>query len=110
MAHQTHQACIEACNACADACDHCATACLQDQDVKRLVRCIALDMDCAAVCRLAAACMSRGSDFSAQLCTLCAQICQACGDECLKHPHDHCQACSKACLKCAEECRSMAGA
>lgn len=44
---QQHQSCIEACNDCADACDMCAAACLQEQDVKAMARCIALDIDCA---------------------------------------------------------------
>lgn len=49
MAHQMNQTCIDACNACAVACDHCAAACLQEADVKSMARCIALDMDCAAI-------------------------------------------------------------
>jgi hypothetical protein len=44
MANQIAQACLDACNACADACDRCSTACLQEQDVKMMARCIALDM------------------------------------------------------------------
>lgn len=108
MAHQKYQTCIDACNACADACDHCAASCLQEQDVKAMARCIALDMDCAAICRLAAAYMARDSDFATQLCKLCAQICQACADECGSHAMDHCQACAQACKRCADECRAMA--
>lgn len=49
MAHQQHASCIEACDQCAAACNHCSTACLQEQDVKMMARCIALDMDCAAI-------------------------------------------------------------
>ncbi len=110
MAHQQYQSCIEACNMCADACDHCATACLQEDDVKMMARCIALDIDCAAVCRLAAGYMARGSEFAQQVCRLCAEVCEACGEECAKHQHPHCQECAKACKRCAEECRRMAGA
>lgn len=106
--HQQYASCIEACNACADACDHCASACLQEQDVKMMARCIALDIDCAAICRLAAGYMARGSEFANQICRLCADVCQTCGDECAKHEHDHCQQCAEACLRCAEECRKMA--
>ena len=73
-----------------------------------MARCIALDMDCAAICRLAAGHMSRDSEFATQVCRLCADICQACGDECGKHQHDHCRACAQACRHCAEECRRMA--
>ena len=110
MAHQTYQSCVAACNACADACDHCSTACLHEDEVKKVTRCIALDMDCAAICRLASSFMSRDSDFAKPLCKLCAEICQACGDECAKHPMRHCQDCAKACHRCAAECTSMAGA
>jgi hypothetical protein len=101
-------ACIEACNMCAVACNHCAASCLNESDVKMMARCIALDIDCAQICALAAATMSRGSDHSKAICTLCADICQSCGDECAKHQMAHCQQCAKACLKCAEECRKMA--
>lgn len=110
MTTQAYTSCIEACNACADACDFCASACLKETNVQDMTKCIALDMDCAAICRLAAAFMSRGGDFAKDLCRTCAQVCQACGDECAKHDHDHCQACAKACHRCAEECREMAGA
>jgi len=58
MTPQNYQSCIAACNACADACDHCSTACLKEPDVNMMARCIALDIGCAAVCRLAAACMA----------------------------------------------------
>lgn len=108
MAHQQYASCIDACNACADACDHCATACLQEDDVKMMVRCIALDIDCAAICRLAAGAMARGSQFAQAICATCVQICQACGDECGKHQHPHCQECAQACRRCADECRRMA--
>jgi hypothetical protein len=104
----THQSCIDACNACADACDHCASACLQEQDPKMMVRCIAIDMDCAAACRLAAGMMARDSTFAGQACKLCSEICQACAHECARHSMGHCQQCAQACRRCAEECRKMA--
>jgi hypothetical protein len=110
MAHHQHQSCIDACNACADACDHCSTACLKEPNVKDMAQCIRLDMDCAAICRLAASYMARGSDFAKQVCALCADICEACGKECAKHQHQHCQECAKACQQCADECRRMAAA
>lgn len=73
-----------------------------------MARCIALDMDCAEICALAAAFMARGSDNARALCGLCAEVCQACGDECGKHRHDHCRRCAEVCRRCAEECRRMA--
>jgi hypothetical protein len=110
MPHQQHLSCIEACHSCAVACNHCAASCLKEQDVKMMSRCIALDMDCAAICQIAAAAMSRGSEHAKAICALCADICQTCGDECAKHSMDHCQQCAKACLQCAKSCREMAAA
>lgn len=107
MATDTSQACIDACNTCADACDRCATACLQEHDIAMMARCIRLDMDCTAICRLAAGWIARGSDFAQPLCRLCAQVCQACADECGRHTHGHCQRCAEACRACAAACQAM---
>lgn len=108
MAHKQFATCIDACNNCANACDHCATACLKEKDPKPMARCIALDVDCAEICRLAAALMARDSEFAASVCGKCADICEACGEECAKHEMRHCQECAEACRLCAAECRSMA--
>jgi hypothetical protein len=90
-------------------CDHCATACLQEQDVAELTRCIALDIDCADICRTASAFMARGGEFATALCGTCADVCQACADECARHPMEHCRRCADACRRCADECHKMAG-
>ncbi len=56
----------------------------------------------------AAQLMSLGSDKAKEVCQLCADICDACGNECSKHTHSkHCQECAEACKACAEECRKM---
>jgi hypothetical protein len=108
MAHEDHRSCIDACNACAEACDHCAVACLGEAQPKAMARCIALDIDCAQTCRLAAGFMARGSPYDSAVCALCATLCDACAEECSKHPMDHCQRCAEACRRCAGECRQMA--
>jgi hypothetical protein len=108
MAHQQFAACIAACNDCADACDHCAIACLGEADPKPMARCIALDVDCTAICRLASGYMARGSEWASTLCAACADVCEACGAECGKHDMEHCRKCAQACRRCAEECRRMA--
>jgi hypothetical protein len=110
MHQDKYATCIEACNACAVACHSCAAACLSEPDVKMMARCIALDLDCAQVCQLAAALMAGGSDFAPQLCGLCAEVCEACAAECGGHDVDHCQQCAEACRRCAAECRQMAPA
>jgi hypothetical protein len=110
MVTENFQECMDACNACALACDQCAAACLGEDDVKMMARCIASDIDCAQICRLAAGYMARGSQFSQAICRLCADICTACADECGKHPMDHCQRCAEACRRCAASCRQMGAA
>lgn len=108
MLNAKFTACIEACNACFLACNHCAASCLKEDDVKMMSRCIALDMDCAAVCTLAAGAMARASEHAKAICSLCADVCAACAAECGKHKMDHCQECAAACRRCADECRKMA--
>lgn len=108
MGNQQYAACIKACYECAAACDYCATACLSEDNIKMMARCIALDLDCSDICRTAAGHMARTSEFARQVCRLCADICEACGEECGKHQVDHCQECAQACRRCAEECRKMA--
>jgi hypothetical protein len=110
MIQQQYRSCLEACEACAAACDHCADSCLKESDPKALVRCIALDIDCAAICRVAAGCMARASELSEVICHACAQACDACADECAKHDMSHCRECAQACRRCADECRTMMAA
>lgn len=107
MSHEQYQSCIDACDACAAACDHCAQACLGEKDVAHLARCIGLDVDCAAFCRAASSAMARGSEFSQQICAVCAEACEACAAECETHDMDHCRDCAAACRSCAQECRNM---
>ncbi|WP_395406586.1 four-helix bundle copper-binding protein [Pseudoduganella sp. UC29_106] len=104
---QHYQSCIDACNECAAACEQCAAACLREPEIQMLARCIALDIDCSQICRLASAFMSRGSTEAAEVCRACAEICESCGSECDQHQHEHCKACAVACHRCADECRRM---
>ncbi|MEO6903605.1 MAG: four-helix bundle copper-binding protein [Bacteroidia bacterium] len=92
-------------SACADACNTCLTACLKEEEVKKMVSCIRLDMDCAQICEVTAAFISRGSDHAKHLMKECAEICSKCAQECGKHAHmEHCKVCSDMCKKCAEMC------
>lgn len=111
MPHQQFQSCIDACNACAIACGHCAASCLKEKDVQAMARCIQLDTDCAEICRIAAAYMSRGSECVGVICEACADVCETCAQECERFKAmEHCRQCAEACRRCAEECRRMASA
>lgn len=106
MPHDPYQSCIEACNKCAEFCDYCAKAC-EKEHAETMARCIALDRDCAAICRLAVDFMQRNSEFVDLICQDCAEICEECAEECQKHEQGHCQQCAEACRQCAEECLKM---
>ena len=106
--NQQFQSCIDACYTCALACDTCASACLQEDDVKMMAGCIALDIDCASLCRTAAGFMGRGSPMAHVLCQACVAVCDACANECAQHQAQHCQDCAAACRSCADTCRRMA--
>jgi len=73
MLNQIEEACLRAYNDGAAACLECATACLQEADPKPMARCIALDLECADVCRLAAASIDRGGEHMQAICALCAK-------------------------------------
>ena len=106
--YHTYKNCIDACLHCAAICNHCASSCTQEEDVKMMARFIQLDMECAAICYASAQLMSLGSDKAQEICRICADICEQCGNECARHQTEHCQECSRACSRCAEECRQMA--
>ena len=108
MLSQKESECLRLCNECAAACLQCASACLKEPEVTAMARCIALDMECADLCQLAAAAMARGDAHKKAVCSICADVCQSCGDECAKHAMDHCKKCADACKKCAESLHSMA--
>src|SRR5690606_25938335 len=103
--------CIEACYDCAVACENCATACLHEPHFDRLIRCIELDRQCAAMCRAVAEVLSVDAPQSASMAQLCAEMCDVCAEECARHAAemDHCRRCAEACRTCAEECRAFAG-
>jgi len=109
MNNPSFASCIEVCNECAVACDMCASACLNEHDIDKMRRCIAFDLDCAAICRTASSFMARNSEQAQQLCVVCAHICELCATECEMHDMDHCRECAKACRACADECLKMAG-
>jgi hypothetical protein len=107
---QQNQHLLDALNACVAACENCASACLQEEDVKMMAPCIALDRDCSDICAITARFLARGSEHAQHLLQVCAEICKACGDECGQHHHQHCKDCAEACRRCEEACRQLMAA
>ncbi|EFI62666.1 MULTISPECIES: four-helix bundle copper-binding protein [Comamonas] len=99
--------CIDACNACITACNACIAECLKEQDVSPMAGCIAMNMDCAAVCALASGAMARNSEMAKHFCKLCGEICLACANECEQHLREHTRRCAIDCHACAKECHAL---
>ena len=108
MLNQKERECLAALYECTTACLQCAAACVKEDDPKMMAASIANDLECADICRLAAASIARGGAHAKAICALCTAACQACAAECGKHQFDHCQHCAKSCQRCAESCLAMA--
>ncbi|MFY0741279.1 four-helix bundle copper-binding protein [Solibacillus silvestris] len=107
MSHEQHQQLLQTLHECMAACNHCFDACLKEDHVQMMTECIRLDRECADICNYLEQAISRGTPFISELAAVCAKICEACGNECKKHDHDHCQKCAEACFKCAEACKNV---
>jgi hypothetical protein len=59
-----NQSVIDALEDCVEACNGCIAASLKERDVKMMVRCIQLDIDCAEICALTLQYLSRNSEFA----------------------------------------------
>ena len=92
--------CIEACLQCAQSCTACADACLAEDMVAELRGCIRRNLDCADVCAVTGAVLSRqtGDDLEVTRAVLeaCRVARRGCGDECASHAdmHEHCCVCA----------------
>ncbi|MBN8739164.1 MAG: hypothetical protein BGP24_09665 [Lysobacterales bacterium 69-70] len=112
MPHQTHTSpamteCIQQCLACYTTCQQTAlTHCLELGGEHVEPTHFRLMIDCAEVCRSAAALMANGSAFHAAQCVVCADICRACAESC-KRVGDM-DECVQACERCADACEAMA--
>lgn len=108
--HTINETLISKVSDCATICDYCAASCLRESDVTMMAACIQLDMECAAVCRTTALLLQLESNHAGAMCQICADICNACAEECEKHEHEHCRKCAAICRECAEECANIAAA
>jgi hypothetical protein len=102
--------CIKECLVCVDIASRCANECLVSEQVSSMERCIRLCLDCADLTAACARMMGRGSEFSTQVCGVCADVCEACAGECEKYDGDLMRRCAETCRRCAETCRRMQAA
>ncbi len=91
---------------CMTACETCATLCLEEDDVKKMVRCIKIDRDCADICLLTAQFVARNSEHAKHVMRECIEICRECAKECKQHEAEHCQHCAQICEETASACEA----
>ncbi len=95
-----NEALINILDDCARVCESDMTADLMEKDVKIMVRCVQLDIDCAEICALTSNYLSRNSEFAYPITGQCALVCDACAEECEKHPDmPHCVECARVCRR-----------
>jgi Domain of Unknown Function (DUF326) len=104
---------IDALNDCAQACTADADADLREDDVKSMITCIRLCLDCTDVCTATVAVISRRAAYdqavTGPLLEACAATGARCGEECERHArtHVHCRVCAEACRRCERACRDL---
>lgn len=101
------QSCINACIACAQACNKCFKACLEKDNINELKKALSILVECAELCYVTAAYMSKDNTFSVELGRSCAELCEKCASICESYEDLHCQASVEACRQCAAECKAL---
>lgn len=104
--------CIQNCTDCASTCEETILHCLSLGGKHSSPEHIGLLMDCALICATSAKFMLHRSAFHHRTCEVCADVCQACAEDCerLAGSDRRMQICAEVCRKCSESCREMAGA
>lgn len=100
--------CLDDCLQCYRSCLETAMYCLSRGGAHANDAHLRLMLDCAEFCQVSANFMTRGSEFHARICGVCAEICLRCADDCAQFAGDgRMQACAEACRRCAESCQMM---
>lgn len=99
-------------DSCLQACLHCQQVCRKtafDMSPAAASEANADDIrmlfECAELCRLSADWQLSGSQYSRQICAVCAQVCRECESRCVgKIDMEECE---YVCRRCAESCEAM---
>jgi len=108
QSHMLHHQVLETIQNCESVCEFTEYSILQMKDSSHRSEQLRLLRDCADICTLTAKYIARCSYFEKSIASLCAQICEVCGNHCLQHPDEQSQRCGHTCLNCARECRNFA--
>src|SRR5437879_3742802 len=98
---------VEVCDICSRRCIQTAIHCLTRGPEHATRDHIGLRWDCRDIGHVAAALMTRGSQFHRETCDICAAICTACAESCERMDDPIMKACATLCRDCARLCREM---
>jgi hypothetical protein len=93
----------------------CADMCVGEEDVAPLLRCVRVDLDCAAVCTATVSVVSRRTEpdpiVTRTVVAACAELCGTCAEECERHAahHAHCRVNAATCRRCEQACQALLG-
>lgn len=105
---QSMQSCIDACTECHQMCLQTAmNLCLESGGEHVEPEHLRLMLSCAEICQTSTNFMLMSSEYSNQVCQVCAEICEACASSC--EQMEGMEDCAEICRECAEICREMAG-
>ena len=102
------QDCVKHCLACEDACQATSMYLVAADSGPEAAGRRQRLADCAAMCQTTVGFLLRGSPYTPQALEMCADICEACAEECLPLGHDGTVMRSiELCRDCEAACRSM---
>lgn len=101
------QDCIRACDDTGRICAEASMQCLAMRGEHLRQNHITLLFDCAAICHQCMNFLLRRSAFTADICRLCASICESCDASCRDFNDKDMTDCADACRACAVACRRM---
>jgi len=100
--------CIDHCLASHRMCLETAAYATQQGGALASAALVAMLTDCAELCQATANSMLRKSSLHTILCRACADACERCSQECVRHGDDRqMERCSTTCKTCAASCREM---
>jgi len=103
-----HGGLIDTIQNCETTCEHMTHHILHMENCAMRKRQLELLRDCADICTLTAKYIARMSLVAKCTANLCAYVCEACANECMRFPDMHSQHCAQVCMHCAMECRAFA--
>lgn len=97
---------------CLDACQRCivhAQVCLTEMARKESKNdCPVCCVQCIDACLVCVKMLSVNSQWSKKYCSICAEVCRWCAEQCSQHDMAVCQQCAESCRECMKECLKIA--